>query len=82
MMNCFFMFVNYSLGLLVRFAGKFTIKNGITKFFNVLIFCLEEKEEGWGNVGLRARFSFIAIYVFKGVCKITMQTLHSNHTLR
>ena len=47
-----------------------------------LFFCFEEKEEGWANVGLRARFSFIAIYVFKGVCKITMQTLHSNHTSR
>ena len=47
-----------------------------------LFFCFKEKEEGWANVGLRARFSFIAIYVFKGVCKITMQTLHSNHTSR
>ena len=47
-----------------------------------LFFCFKEKEEGRANVGLRARVSFIAIYVFKGVCKITMQTLHSNHTLR
>ena len=47
-----------------------------------LFFCFKEKEEGRGNVGLRARFSFIAIYVFKGVCRITMQTLHSNHTSR
>ena len=47
-----------------------------------LFFCFEEKEEGRGNVGLRARVSFIAIYVFKGVCRITMQTLHSNYTSR
>lgn len=48
MMNCFFMFVNYSLGLLVRFAGKFTIKNGITKFFNVLIFFVSRKKKKVG----------------------------------